>query len=199
MSEIIEKYQPEFSQAVSSLKDELATLRVGRANPLMVENILAEAYGAKTPLKQLASISVPEARTILIQPWDKSMGKEIEKAITLANIGISPVNEGSQIRLTIPPLTEESRKELTKSVGEKMEKTRIIIRQIRDKAREEIVKKERQKEITEDDKYDLQKKLDEVVREFNEQIKQTGEKKEKEIMTIWIVKVSEASKLSKVS
>ncbi|OGY44472.1 MAG: ribosome recycling factor [Candidatus Buchananbacteria bacterium RIFCSPHIGHO2_01_FULL_39_14] len=184
MSEIIEKYQPEFSQAVSSLKDELATLRVGRANPLMVENILAEAYGAKTPLKQLASISVPEARTILIQPWDKSMGKEIEKAITLANIGISPVNEGSQIRLTIPPLTEESRKELTKSVGEKMEKTRIIIRQIRDKAREEIVKKERQKEITEDDKYDLQKKLDEVVREFNEQIKQTGEKKEKEIMTI---------------
>src|SRR3989338_6066062 len=184
MESIIDSRKPEFERAMENLKSELSTLRVGRANPIMVENILVEAYGTKTPLKQLASITAPEARTILIQPWDKTIAKEVEKAIAAANIGISPVNEGHQIRLTIPALTEESRKELTKSVGEKMEKTRIALRQIRDKAREEIVKKERQKEITEDDKYDLQKKLDEVVREFNEQIKQTGEKKEKEIMTI---------------
>src|SRR3989338_10378087 len=143
MSEIIEKYQPEFSQAVSSLKDELATLRVGRANPLMVENILVEAYGARTPLKQLASISVPEARTLLIQPWDKSMAKDIEKSIQAANIGINPVNEGQQIRLTVPQLTEESRQELTKSVGEKEEKTRVMIRQIRDKVKESIISQER--------------------------------------------------------
>src|SRR3989338_10515826 len=180
MSEIIEKYQPEFSQAVSSLKDELATLRVGRANPLMVENILVEAYGTKTALKQLASITAPEARTILIQPWDKTVAKEVEKAIIQANIGINPVNEGQQIRLTVAPLTEESRKELTKSVGEKMENTRIAMRQVRDKAREEIIKQEKNKEIAQDDKYDLQKELDELAKDYNEQIKNLGEKKAKE-------------------
>jgi len=165
-------------------KDELMTLRVGRANPLMVENILVQAYGSRMPIKQLASITVPEARTILIQPWDKIVTKDIEKAISEANIGLNPVNEGAQIRLTIPPLTEESRKELTKSVGEKMEKSRIVIRQIRDKVRDQVAKKEKGKEITEDDKYDLQKKLDDWIKDYNEKIKDLGEKKEKEIMTI---------------
>jgi ribosome recycling factor len=184
MDSLLDNYQPDFDKSLEILKSELATLRVGRANPLMVENILVEAYGTKTAIKQLASTTIPEARTILIQPWDKTIIKEMEKAIIEANIGISPVNEGQQLRLTIPPLTEESRKELTKSVGEKMEKTRIAIRQIRDKAREEIVKQERNKEITEDDKYDLQKKLDERVKDYNDQVKQAGEKKEQEIMTL---------------
>ncbi len=184
MALIIDNYKSDLEKTIEILKGELATLRVGRANPLMVENILVEAYGTRTPLKQLASIGVPEARTILIQPWDKTINKDIEKAIIQANIGINPVNEGQQIRLTIPPLTEESRKELTKSVGEKMEKTRIAIRQIRDRIREEIVKKEKNKEITEDDKYDLQKKLDNLVKDCNEKIKELGEKKEQEIMTI---------------
>lgn len=184
MSSIIDNRKPDFEKSLDILKDDLVTLRVGRANPMIVENILVEAYGAKTPLKQLASITVPEARTILIQPWDKTVAKDVEKAIIGANIGISPVNEGSQIRLTIAPLTEESRKELTKSVNEKMEKIRIAIRQIRDKVKEEIVKQEKNKEITEDDKYDLQKKLDELVKDYNEKIKQMGEAKEKEIMTL---------------
>lgn len=184
MELIIDSYKNEFEKVISDLKNELATLRVGRANPLMVENILVQAYGSKMPIKQLASVTVPEARTILIQPWDKAVTKDVEKAISEANIGINPVNEGAQIRLTIPPLTEESRKELTKSVGEKMEKTRIIIRQIRDKVRDQITKKEKNKEITEDDKYDLQKKLDDLVRDYNDKIKDLGEKKEKEIMTI---------------
>lgn len=184
MSSLIDSHKPNFEKAMEVLKGDLTTLRVGRANPLMVENILVEVYGAKTPIKQLASTTVPEARTLLIQPWDKSIIKDVEKAIIAANIGISPVNEGAQIRLTIPPLTEESRLELAKSVGEKMEKTRIVIRQLRDKVKEEAVKKEKDKEITEDDKYDLIKKLDELVKEYNEKIKQAGEAKEKEIMTL---------------
>ena len=184
MGSLIDSYQSDFDKSLAVLKDELATLRVGRANPLMVENILVEAYGTKTALKQLASITAPEARTILIQPWDKTVAKEVEKAIIQANIGINPVNEGQQIRLTVAPLTEESRKELTKSVGEKMENTRIAMRQVRDKAREEIIKQEKNKEITQDDKYDLQKELDELAKDYNEQIKNLGEKKAKEIMTL---------------
>lgn len=184
MDSLLDSYKPDFSKALESLKNELATLRVGRANPMLVENILVEAYGTKMLLKQLASITAPEARTILIQPWDKATTKEIEKAISQANIGLNPVNEGQQIRLTISPLTEESRKELTKSVGEKMEKTRIVMRQIRDQAREEIIKQEKNKEITEDDRYDLQKKLDEMVKDYNDQIKELAELKEKEIMTL---------------
>ena len=184
MDSIIDSHKSDFDKSLENLKGELATLRVGRANSIMVENILVEAYGTKTPLKQLASISIPEARTILIQPWDKTIAKDIEKSIIQANIGINPVNEGQQIRLTIPPLTEESRRELTKSVGEKMEKTRIVIRQIRDKVREVIIKMEKNKEITEDDKYDLQQDLDDLVKDYNDQIKKMGETKEKEIMTI---------------
>ena len=183
--ELIEKHKGDFEKSLKILEDDSATLRVGRANPMIVENLMVAAYGgAPTPLKQMASISVPEARTLLIQPWDKSISKDIEKAIIAANLGINPVNEGQQIRLTIPPLTEESRKELVRSVGEKMEKTRIAVRQLRDKVKDEIVKAEKSNEITEDDKYDLQKKLDDLVKEYNEKIKTIGDKKENEIMTI---------------
>ena len=184
MSSLLDSYKKDFDKALENLNGELATMRVGRANPMIVENILIEAYGARTPLKQLASISVPEARTILIQPWDKTVAKDIEKGIREANVGINPVNEGAQIRLSVPPLTEESRKELTKAVGEKMEKSRIVIRQIRDRVRDEIAKQEKHKEISEDDKYNLQKKLDELVKDYNDKIKNVGEKKEQEIMTL---------------
>lgn len=184
MEQILDSYKPDFEKSIGILTDAFATLRVGRANPIMVENIIVEAYGAQTPLKQVASITVPEARTILVAPWDKAIIKDIAKAIELANIGISPVNEGAQLRLTVPALTEDSRKELVKSVGEKMEKTRIAIRQIRDKAKDNIVKQEKDKQLTEDDKYDLQKKLDELVKDYNEKIKSMADKKEQEIMTL---------------
>ena len=184
MEQFLDNYKPDFEKSVGILSETLTTLRVGRANPIMVENIMVEAYGAQAPLKQMASITVPEARTILVAPWDKAIIKDIAKAIELANIGISPVNEGAQLRLTVPALTEESRKELVKSIGEKMEKTRIAIRQIRDKAKDNIVKQEKDKQLTEDDKYDLQKKLDELVKDYNEKIKAMGDKKEQEIMTL---------------
>src|SRR3989338_4541667 len=184
MHSLLENHKSKFEQTIARLKDDLATMRVGRANPLLVENIVVDAYGARTPIKQLASISVPEARTILIQPWDKSITKEVEKGIVAANIGINPVNEGQQLRLTVPQLTEESRKELTKSVSEKEEKARVAIRQVRDRVKEEIVSQERGRAITEDDKYNLIKQLDELVKDYNTQIKEFGEKKVNEIMTI---------------
>ena len=184
MHPLLENHQTKFEQTIARLKEDLATMRVGRANPLLVENIVVDAYGARTPIKQLASISVPEARTILIQPWDKSITKEVEKGIVAANIGINPVNEGQQLRLTVPQLTEESRKELTKSVSEKEEKARVAIRQVRDRVKEEIVSQERGRAITEDDKYNLIKQLDELVKDYNTQIKEFGEKKVNEIMTI---------------
>lgn len=182
--DLVSIHKDKFEQALSHFKDDVATLRIGRANPLLVENILVEAYGVKTPIKQLASITVPEARTLLIQPWDKNVARDIEKGIQAANIGINPVNEGQQIRLTVPQLTEESRKELTKSVSEKEEKTRIAIRQVRDKIKDDVLAKEKNREITEDDRFAAIKKLDELVKEYNDQVKAIGEKKVNEIMTI---------------
>ncbi len=184
MINLIEKYKPEFDKVVEYLKNELSALRTGRATPALVENILVEAYGVKTPIKGLGGISVPDPKTILIEPWDKGILKEMEKAIHLANIGISPVIEGGRIRLVISPLTEESRKELIKVLQQKLEKSRISLRGIRDKTRSEILEAEREKQITEDDRYRLQEKLDELVEEFNFKIKEIGEQKEKEIMTI---------------
>ena len=181
MEQLLATYKPDFDKSLSLLSQELATLRIGRANPIIVEHVGVEAYGVKTPLKQLASIAVPEARTLVITPWDKSIIKDIEKAIVLANIGINPVNEGSQLRLTVPALTEESRKELVRSVNEKMEKTRIAMRQLRDKVKDDITSQEKNGQLTQDDRYDLQKKLDDLVKDYNDQIKMLGEKKKKRL------------------
>ncbi|RJR32114.1 ribosome recycling factor [Candidatus Parcubacteria bacterium] len=180
----IENFSKEFGQAIDFLKNEIAQIRTGRANPAMVENILIESYGTKTPLKQLSSISVPEARTIIIQPWDKNILKDVEKSIITARLNLSPAVDGGAIRLNIPPLTEENRKELVKMVGEKVEKTKISLRQIRDKIKDQILKEEKNKQITEDDRYDLIKDLDDTIKEYNEKVDNLGAEKEKEIMTI---------------
>ena len=180
----LDEEKSEFEKSLQYLKNDLATIRTGRANPEMVENILVESYGTKTALKQLASITVPEARTILIQPWDKNIIKDIEKAIVNAQLGISPTAEGSNIRLTIPALTEESRREFVRVINNKAEKARVAIRQVRDRIKEGIVKEEKEKNITEDDKYDLIKDLDELTREYNEKIKELAKTKENEVMSL---------------
>jgi ribosome recycling factor len=184
MNEIISQHENQFLEVIEYTKKELATLRTGRANPVIVENVQVESYGVMTPLKQLASISVPEARTLVITPWDHNVIKDIEKAIVEANIGISPVNEGKLIRLTIPQLTAESRKELVKNVQQRLENGRIKIRGIRDKIRDEIIKSEKSKSITEDDKFTALKELDTATKKYNDNIKEIGDKKEEEIMTI---------------
>lgn len=184
MSTYIDQHIDEFNSAITHLNDELKSLRIGRAHPGLVEDIMITAYGAKTPLKQLASIAAPEARSLTIQPWDKSVVKDIEKGLIEANIGINPVNEGDVIRLTVPQMTEETRKDLAKKIGEKVEQARIRVRQVRDKVKEAAVRAEKNNEVTEDDKFAILKKLDEKVKELNDQIKEIGDKKEAELMQI---------------
>lgn len=184
MSQIIEKYKPDYEKACEHLKIEISSLKTGRATPLLVENILVESYGMKMPLKQVASISVPEARSILIEPWDKSIIKEIEKSIVNSNIGLNPVNEGQKLRINIPSLTEEDRKKLVKILNQKVEAAKIVIRGIRDKIRDDIQKMEKAKEIAEDERFRLQKELDEFTGTYNDKLKEIGEKKEEEINRI---------------
>lgn len=180
----IDTAKDEYSKTTQHLKEELAGIRTGRANTKMVENINVEVYGARTPLIQVASISVPEARSIVIQPWDKTITKEIEKAIVAANLGLSPVNEGNQIRVSVPQMTEEDRVKIVKEIHERLEKSRISIRNSRDKIKESIIEEEKNKDISEDEKYKLIEDLDKTTKDFNEKIKEIGEQKEKEIMTI---------------
>ncbi|MFH0856387.1 MAG: ribosome recycling factor [bacterium] len=184
MSQIIDGYKLDYEKALEHLKNDISSLKTGRATPLLVEDILIDSYGAKMPLKQLASISVPEPRCILIEPWDKTVIKEMEKAIAGSNRGLNPVNEGVHLRIMISSLTEEDRKNLVKLLNQKLEQSRISVRGVRDKIKENIIKMEKDKEIAEDDRFRLQKELDEMTNLYNEKIKEIGDKKETEINTI---------------
>jgi ribosome recycling factor len=184
MNQYIQIKQKEFQGAIEFFKKDIANLRTGRANPAMLDGIMAEAYGVKTPLNGLANIAVADAKSMTISPWDKNILKDIEKAITAANLGIGVVNEGDKIRLTIPQITEENRKELARKLNEKMEDARIAVRKIRDEVKEDIEKDETDKKISEDDKFRFIKELDEEARNKNDEIKEIREKKEQEIMTI---------------
>lgn len=184
MNRFLESRKEDFTKAVDHLKGELASLRTGRANASLVENILVEAYGVKTPIRGLANITVPDAKTLVIEPWDKSVIKDMEKAIQMANTGINPVNEGTKIRLSMPQMTEENRKEMIKILGQKLELARISLRNVREAVKDEITKAEKDKEIGEDEKFRFQEELDNFVKEKNDEVKEIGEKKEKELMTI---------------
>lgn len=183
-NKFIDKNKDKFDKAIEHFKSEIKQIRTGRANSSIVENILVSAYGVKTPLMQLASISIPDPKTIVIEPWDKGIIKDIEKGIIESRIGLNPINEGKLVRISIPSLTEETRKDLIKLLNEKSEKAKVAVRGVRDEVRDEIITAEKDKAITEDDKYDFQKDLDEYIKEINEQIKKIGEDKETEIMTI---------------
>lgn len=180
----LEKAKPAFELIIAHIKQEIGTLRTGRANPVIVEDIAIEAYGARQPLKNLATINTPDSRTILIAPWDKSVLSAIEKGILLANIGLNPSNDGNVIRLSIPPLTEETRKDLVKNLKQRLEAGRIQIRQQRDEIKTAITTAEKDGEIGEDEKFHDIEKLDELVKQYNEKIEKMGEEKESEIMKI---------------
>lgn len=184
MNAILEQFKPKFEECLKHFESELSSLRGGRATPALVENIIVEAYGAKQPLKALASILVPDPKTIIVQPWDKSIMRIIESAIRGGDTGVSPAVDGAVIRISLPPLTEESRKEIVKIVHQKMEQTRIAVRNVREEAREGIIKAEDKKEITEDERFVFQEKIDEMVKDLNERIKKHGENKEREIMQL---------------
>lgn len=181
MSELL---KPKLNNILEHLKNESASLRTGRASPALVEDLEVEYYGAKTPLKALASIASPEPRQIVIQPWDKNVLGPIQKAIQSSPLGINPIAGKDMIRLVIPSLTEERRKELIKLLGRHLEDARIQVRREREDALKEIDRKEKAKEISEDEKFRKKDEIQKMVDEANKKIGEIGSAKEKEIMTV---------------
>ncbi len=184
MHDLIAMFKPDFQKSIDHLKLGLTSIRTGRATSALVENIQVEAYGGSMPVKGVAGIGVPDAKTITIDPWDKSLIKNIEKGIRDAGVGLNPVNEGTMLRIVIPQLSEENRRELTRVVGEKIEEARERLRSTREECKETIITAEREKEIAEDERYQLTDELEKLVGQFNDDVKKIGEDKEKEIMTI---------------
>jgi len=150
----------------------------------LVEAIQVESYGTTSDLMQLAAISTPEPRTISIKPWDKNILKDIERALAKSDLNVNPIVDGDIVRLNFPSLTEESRKELVKILSKKLEEARIALRSQREKIKEDVISLEKSKEISEDEKFQALKELDDMTKEYNEKIKELGDSKEKEIMTI---------------
>jgi len=183
-NQYIDQNKEEFDKAIENLKEDLAGLRTGRAQSTLIENLQVEAYGVMTPLNQLANLSVPDSQSIAIEPWDKSILKDIEKGLSYSNLGLSVVNTGDKLIAKVPPMTEENRKELIKLMGEKVETIKISIRQTRDKVKETILEAEKNKDITEDDKYKFLTDLDNFTTEKNKEIEKLAEAKESEIMTV---------------
>ncbi len=159
-------------------------MRTGRATPAMVENLEIDYYGAKTPLKVVASISSPEARQLVIQPWDKNVLPAIEKAIINSSLGMNPIADRDTIRLSVPALTEERRKDLVKILGRHMEDAKIKIRREREEALKEIDRKEKAKEMSEDEKFRQKNEIQKQIDEINKKMEDIRVNKEKEIMTV---------------
>ncbi len=182
MSETIAPHIERMKKSINALKDELNTIRTGRASAALFDKIRVDYYGDKSPLSQVATISIPEARLVVIQPWDKGLIGEIEKAIQKSELSLNPSNDGKVIRIAIPPLTEERRKELAKQAKAQAEQSRVAIRNIRRDGNEELKKLEKDGTLTEDGlktaEDELQKNTDKFIQEINKIL----EDKEKEIM-----------------
>ena len=178
---IVNDYKPDFEKVLEHVNQELGALRTGRASPALAENIPVEAYGTTQPIKALGSMSTPDARTLVIEPWDTSVVKAIEAAIVASGIGISPVVDGKVIRLIMPMMTEENRQKMVKLMNEKLEDARVQLRKVREEAKKKI---EKQTGIGQDDIRRELEQLDKLVKDYVAKIDDMGEKKEKEIMTV---------------
>ncbi len=177
LKESLEKNQDHF-------KNEIATLSVGRATPFLVEDIIVDYYGTPTPIKQISTISIPDAKNIFIKPWENNQLKEIEKAINLSQLGFNPVNDGDSIRITVPQPTEERRKDLVKHLRNLLEEAKISIRNAREDAMKEVKKLEKDDMISEDERFRGQDEIQKIINEENKKLEEESERKEKEIMTI---------------
>lgn len=183
MNERIKAFDDKMTKSYNSLQSELSTIRAGRANPHVLDRLVVDYYGSPTPIQQVANVSVPEARMIQIQPWEKSMLKLIEKAILVSDIGINPTNDGTVIRLVFPELTEERRKELAKDVKKKGENAKVAVRNIR-RDGNDTFKKLKGSEVSEDEIKDLEEELQKITDKHIKQIDQAIEEKTKEVMTV---------------
>ena len=184
MEERLQPYETKMGKSYDALLKEYASIRAGRANPHVLDKIRVDYYGTPTPLQQVCNISVPEARVIMIQPWEKKMIREIEKAIMTSDLGINPTNDGSSIRLIFPELTEERRKVLAKDVKKKGDEAKVAIRNIRRDANDAFKKMNKNNELTEDDQKDLEEKIQKLTDKYVKEIDKAIEEKTKEIMTV---------------
>lgn len=184
MTDYIALGEAEMKKVVDHLKTEYSHLQIGRASAALVEGVMVEAYGSNQPLKALAHISVPDAKTIQIQPWDKSTFAAIERGIMMANLGLTPNNDGIVIRINIPPLTEERRRDLTKVVHKLAEDARISVRHARQTMMDKIKGQEKSKEISEDIAKGLEKKLQERVDAVNQDVEMLAKGKEADVMKV---------------
>ena len=176
--------EEKMSKSIDYLKEELANIRAGRANPAILNKVEVDYYGVATPLNQVGTISVPEARQILVTPWDRSMVIAVEKAIQKADIGVNPINDGNAIRLIFPELTEDRRRELSKQVKSLGEEAKVAIRNSRRDAMDGVKAKQKASEITEDDQKDYEDKIQKITDKYISNIESIISEKEKEIMEV---------------
>ena len=183
MNEKLKEYNDKMQKSFDFLKDDLASIRAGRANPHVLDKIKVDYYGTPTPIQQVGNVSVPEARIIQIAPWDKSLIKDIEKALMMSDLGITPSNDGAVIRLVFPELTEERRKQLAKDIRKKGEDAKVAVRNVRRDGNEHL-KKLKGTEVSEDEINDLNEELQKITDKFIKDIDVAVEEKNKEIMTV---------------
>ncbi|MGD2041278.1 MAG: ribosome recycling factor [Anaerolineae bacterium] len=184
IDEVLAELRQSMQRSVDALQDDLMAIRTGRASPALVEKLSVEYYGTATSLNQMASIAAPEPRLLVIRPWDPSALDDIERAILKSDLGLTPMNDGKLIRLSIPRLTEERRKELVKVVARRVEEARISVRNLRRDALQDLKDFEKEKMISEDDFYRSKDDVQELTDEFIGKIDEIGERKEAEVMEI---------------
>lgn len=184
MKEVLNKAEEKMNKTVNALKNEFASIRAGRANPSVLDKVLVDYYGTHTPVNQMAAVSVSEARVLVIQPWDKSLIKAIEKAIQASDIGINPSNDGNVIRLTFPQLTEDRRKEIVKDLKKYGEEAKVAIRSARRDANDKLKAKKKNSELTEDDLKNGEDKTQKLTDKFTKIIDEVVAEKEKEVLSI---------------
>ena len=184
MKEVIKKCEEKMTKTCENLDGEFSNIRAGRANPNLLNRIMVEYYGTPTPMQQVGNISVPEPRIIQINPWEKSLLKAIEKAILASDLGITPTNDGTSIRLVFPELTEERRKELVKDIKKKGEAAKVAVRNVRRDANDTLKKMEKSTDITEDERKEGEEKIQKMTDRYVAKIDKSVENKSKEIMTV---------------
>jgi ribosome recycling factor len=182
--DIAQTMKQQMQEVMQHIKEDLSSIRTGRASAALVDSLPVQYYGSTMPLKQMASITVPEPTVIVIQPWDKQAIGDIEQAVRNSNLGLSPINEGTQLRLVLPPLTEERRNELIKAVHQKAEAGKVALRTVRKDTWEEVQKQVKSGDLTEDDRYRYEGDLNKIIDQFNREVDEAVAQKESELRTI---------------
>lgn len=184
MHSIVQSHLEDFKKAVEHLQHELQQIRGNRAHPSMIDDVKVEAYGSTMTLKELGSITVPEQRQLMFQAWDKNVLKDVERALLASNLNAGISNDGEVVRVTLPALTNETRQQLLKVLGQKIEDAKVRLRKVREDVRNELASAEKAKDISEDEKFSAQEDVEEVVKKFMDEVKSLGDDKEVEITTV---------------